>query len=148
MQDDDYLLVKEDDYLLVQENYYPIACGISATVPPTRRHHRKLSQNRPKIVPKSSPNPQKLQFGSHFGTLGVKNRTSAAGSANSGPEGRKSKRKGHLGIGLLGTGGGTFGRHCLHLAEIFCVFGCKVGGPLDDRRFDSHSVRKWTAGCS
>ena len=34
-----------------------------------------------------------------------------------------------------------------HLADIFSVFGCKVGGLPDDRRFDGKSVRKWTAGC-
>ena len=110
--------------------------GGSHIDPQTMKNHRESSPNRPKIVPKSTeihPKPSKI------GPWGPPGR----------PGGPRTKTDGKC--WFVGPGPGTrfltFGRHFHHLADIFSVFGCKVGGLLDDCRFDGKSVRKWTAGC-
>ena len=107
--------------------------GGSHIDPQSMKNHRKSTQNRPQI---DRNRPQT-----------VKNRTSGTLWATRGVRGRKLME--NVGSWVLARAPilGHLGDIWHHLADIFSVFGCKVDGLLDDRRFDGKSVRKWTAGC-
>ena len=108
--------------------------------PRSMKNHGKLTQesfqNRPQIDRKRAKTMKHRSSGTLRGAQGTRGRKLMENCRKSDfADPPRRPVLGHL---------GDIGHH---LADIFSILGWKVDGPLDDRRFDGKSVRKWTAKC-